>query len=145
VAADTAAHTAEYAGFVKKAGARYWKATAPVNHRNQQGPRRSPDIVRASRPHNNSESEGRRRPKDGLDQVDRDLNVAACGLRITAELVGRVEQVLSNLAIDSRQADIETSREGVSVACLAQVHFGVNGYVSRQLDLRFAGLDLNRA
>jgi len=80
-----------------------------------------------------------------LRQFDRDLNVAACGVRITAKLVGRVDEVLSNLAVDSRQTDIETSRERVSAACHAQVHFGVNGHVSRQLDLRFAGLDLNRA
>ena len=52
------------------------------------------------------------RLRPGLDQFHHDFNVAACGVRITAELVVCVEQVLSNLVIDSRQADIETSREG---------------------------------
>ena len=40
----------------------------------------------------------------GLDQVDRDLNVTAYGVRITAQLVGRVDQVLSNLAVEALTA-----------------------------------------
>ena len=80
-----------------------------------------------------------------LDHVDRDVDVAACGVGIRAQLVRRVHQSLGNFALQTRKADVETGREDVSAVGCAQVHFGVNGHVSWQLDLRFAGRELDRA
>ena len=56
----------------------------------------------------------------------------------------RVHQSLGNFALQTRQADVETGREAVSAASCAQVHFGVNGQLSWESDLPFAGRELYR-
>src|SRR5271157_3644833 len=62
--------------------------------------------------------------------VDLDIDVAASGIRVRAQLVGVLYQVLSDLARDSRQADIEARCESVGAMRRSKVHFGVDGHVT---------------
>ena len=87
---------------------------------------------------------GRPDPHVGLDQVDRDVDIAPCGVGIRAQLVRLVHQSLGNFTLQTRQADVETGREAVSAASCAQVHFGVNRHVRWKSDLPFAGRELYR-
>jgi hypothetical protein len=80
----------------------------------------------------------------GLDQVDRDVDVAPCRVRIRAQLVRCVDQILSNFGLQTWQADVEAGCERVSAASCAQVHFSVNRHISWESDLPFAGRELYR-
>jgi hypothetical protein len=77
-------------------------------------------------------------------QIDRDLNVAARGVGIRAQLVRRVHKSLSHFALQTRQADVETCREDETAVSRSQVHFGVNSHLSGEGDLPFAGRELYR-
>ena len=77
-----------------------------------------------------------------LDQIDRYVDVAASCVGIRAQLVRRFHQRLSEFALQTRQADVETGREGVSAAGCTQVHFRVDCDVRRESDLLLAGGEL---
>jgi hypothetical protein len=59
----------------------------------------------------------------GLDNIDCDVNVAACGAGIRAHLVRGVYQGLVDFPLQSRQADIETGRQTVNAMRYAEDHF----------------------
>ena len=75
----------------------------------------------------------------GSHDVDRDVDVPACGLGIGTRLVCGVHQGLGDLALHPGQADVEASLEEVLAAGAAKVHFGVNGRISREAGLHFGG------
>ena len=50
-----------------------------------------------------------------------------------------IHQALSDVALHTRQADVEASAEEVAAVRQVQVHFGVDGDVGRQRDFLFAG------
>src|SRR5262245_55834019 len=66
------------------------------------------------------------------DQVDRDVDVPAGGLGVRAQLVCGVYQGLSDLGLQTRQADVEASPEDVTAVIRAEVHLGVDGPVGRE-------------
>jgi hypothetical protein len=55
-----------------------------------------------------------------------------------------VHESLGGLAVHARQTDVEASREAEDAMRRSQVDLGVNGHVSRQRDLLFAGDELDR-
>ena len=59
--------------------------------------------------------------------------------------MGCFHQRLSDFAVQTWKANVETGPEGISAAGCAQVHFGVNRDVRWESDLLFAGRDLYRA
>src|SRR5580698_912841 len=59
---------------------------------------------------------------DRSDQVDRNVDVAACGFRVGANLVRFVHQGLGDVALDTGQADVEASAEEVAAVRQIQVH-----------------------
>ena len=71
----------------------------------------------------------------GLDQVDFDIDVPPCGFRIGTNLVRAVHKRLRHLMLQTRQADVETSLEKVTLVAQAKVHLGVNRKVRRQFHL----------
>src|SRR5258708_40071852 len=71
------------------------------------------------------------RDQPGSDQFDRNIDVAACGFRVRTNLVRFVDQGLGGVAIDTRQADVQTSTEKVATVRHVQIHFGVDRDVSR--------------
>jgi hypothetical protein len=58
--------------------------------------------------------------------------------------VRRVHRGLGKFVLQIRQAHVETGSEALSAASCAQVHFGVNGQLSWESDLPFAGRELYR-
>src|SRR5262249_23139649 len=77
----------------------------------------------------------------GLDEGDRNLHVAACGLGVWARPMRAIDEGRSDLGFDARQADIETSPEDVTIAVEAQVDFGSDGHGVWQRDLHPGGLN----
>ena len=73
-----------------------------------------------------------------LNQVDRNVDVAAGGFGVRTNLVRFVDQSLGDFALDARQADVEASAEEVAAVREVQVHFGVDRDVGRQGDFSFA-------
>src|SRR6266403_793300 len=80
----------------------------------------------------------------GSDHVDRDVDVAACGVGVRAHLVRGVHESLGSLAVNTRQTDVEASREAEDAMRRSQVDLGVNGHVSRERDLLLTGDELDR-
>src|SRR6202161_4862432 len=74
---------------------------------------------------------------DRSDQVDRNVDVAACGFRVGANLVRFVHEGLGDVALDTGQADVEASAEEVAAVR--------DGQVGRQSDFPVAGRKRNRA
>ncbi len=85
------------------------------------------------------------RGRSGSDQVDRNIDVAAGGFGVRARLVRGIHQGLGDVALQTGQADVETSLKEVSVPGLAQIYFGVDNRVSREGNLCFSGRELHRA
>jgi hypothetical protein len=67
------------------------------------------------------------RDDSGSDQVDRDVDVVPRGFGIRTNLVRGVHQGAGDVALQTRQADVVVSSEGVSTVSDAQVHLGVDG------------------
>src|ERR1700724_2786150 len=81
-----------------------------------------------------------------LHHVERNLDVAPCSVGIcTCLAVRRVHNGLGDFALQTRQADVKPCSEEVNVARMAQVYFGINGYVSRKRDLHPIGNKPHRA
>jgi hypothetical protein len=122
-------------GFQPRKGAKNAKggSFAGGNKGNEE-PRKEWDYV-----HEPAEARSAVRDRCGSDQVNDDVDVATYGFRIRTGLVRGVCQGLSHFAIQTRQTDVEARLEGVSAVGQTQVHFGVNGQVSRDLDFHFAG------
>src|SRR5258707_14675277 len=90
--------------------------------------------------------ESRRNPcktvcyRSGLHHVERHLDVAPCSVGIcTCLAVRRVHNGLRDFALQARQVNVKPCSEEVNVARMAQVYFGINGYVSRKRDLHPVG------
>jgi hypothetical protein len=66
------------------------------------------------------------------DQVDGNVDVAACCFRVRTDLVCFVDQGLSGSAIDAWKADVEPSTEELTVISDVQIHFGVDRDPGRQ-------------
>jgi hypothetical protein len=66
------------------------------------------------------------------------VDVAARGFGIRTGLVRAIHQPPGNVAIQTRQANVEASLERVA-SVETQVHFGIYGRIGRELDLHFAG------
>src|SRR5579864_770144 len=78
--------------------------------------------------------------RSGLQHVERNLDVAPCSVGIgTCLAVRGVHNGLGDFALQTRQADGKPCSEEVNVASMAQVYFGIDGYVSRKFDLHFVG------
>src|SRR5208283_257255 len=84
----------------------------------------------------------RMRDRPGFDVRD-NVDVAVCGFGIWTLLVRTVHQRLGDFAIYAREVDVEASLNEVTAAGCAQIHFGVNGELSRQLDFHSGGHDLD--
>src|SRR5712672_2373780 len=78
------------------------------------------------------------------DQIDFNIDVAASCLGVRTNLIRFVRQSLSSRALDTRQADVESHAEEVTVVCHAQIHFSVDDQVSRQRNFPLAGRKRNR-
>jgi hypothetical protein len=50
-----------------------------------------------------------------------------------------VHNGLGDFALQARQADVKPRSEKVNVARIAQVYFGIDGYLSRTFDFHFVG------
>src|SRR3979490_2744545 len=70
--------------------------------------------------------------RSGLHHVERDVDVASCSVGICTCLAVRgVLNGLGDFALQARQADVKPRSEEVNVARIAQVYFGIDGYLSR--------------
>ena len=67
----------------------------------------------------------------GSDQFDNDVDIVPCCFGIRACLVPGVHQGLGDFALQTWKADVEASLKEEIPADSAQVHFGVNGGLSR--------------
>src|SRR5262245_64595809 len=79
-----------------------------------------------------------------LNEVDFDVDVASCGLRVRADLVRGVHESLSDLAVQARQADVEASPEEETAVIRTQVYLCVDGPVGREGDLPLGGRQPDR-
>src|SRR5258706_14487649 len=78
--------------------------------------------------------------KSGSNHVERDFDIAPCSVGICTCLAVRgVHNCLGDFALQTRQADVKPCSEEVNVARMAQVYFGIDGYVSRKLNLHAIG------
>src|SRR6266851_4637782 len=78
--------------------------------------------------------------KSGSHHADRNVDVAArCVGICTCLAVCGVHNGLGDFALQARQADVKPCSEEVNVARIAQVYFGIDGYVSRKFDLHLIG------
>src|SRR5438309_2318608 len=67
-------------------------------------------------------------------------NPLACSSGICTCLAVRVvHNGLGDFALQARQADVKPCAKEVNVARIAQVYFGIDGCVSRKLDLHLVG------
>src|SRR5712692_987848 len=74
--------------------------------------------------------------RSGLHHVERNVDVAPCSIGICTFLAVRgVHNGLGDFALQARQADVKPCAKEVNVARIAQVYFGIDGCVSRKLDL----------
>src|SRR5437879_3326935 len=84
--------------------------------------------------------EARLAAASALHHVDRNLDVAPCSVGIgTCLAVRRVHDGLGDFALQTWHADVEPCPEEVNVAGIAQVYFGIDGYVSGKRDLHPSG------
>lgn len=72
---------------------------------------------------------------------DQNIDVAACGFRVGACLVGRVSQGFSYVSIQTGKAYIETGLERVCSVLKAEVYLRVYGRIGRKNDFHFTGGD----
>src|SRR5713101_7208603 len=80
-----------------------------------------------------------------LHHVERNLDVSPCSVGICTCLAVRgVHNGLGDFALQTRQADVKPCPEEVNVARVAQVYFGIDGYVSRKPDLHPVGHKAHR-
>src|ERR1700730_5002776 len=78
--------------------------------------------------------------RSALHHVERNLDVAPRSVGICTCLAVRgVRNGLGDFALQTRQADIKPRSEEVNVARMAQVYFGIDGYVCRKRDLHPVG------
>src|SRR6266851_9157068 len=78
--------------------------------------------------------------RSGSHHPDRNVDVAPCSVGICACLgVSDVHNGLSDFALQAWQADVKPCAKEVTVARIAQVYFGIEGCVSRKLDLHLVG------
>jgi hypothetical protein len=61
-----------------------------------------------------------------------------------AHVMRGVHNGLGNFALQTRQADVKPCSEEVNVSGIAQVYFGIDGCVSRKLDLHLVGHKAHR-
>src|SRR5215207_340864 len=66
------------------------------------------------------------------DDPDRHVDVAASCLGIGADPIRFLDDGLSDLALGTRQADVEASAEEVPAVHQAQIHFGVDTCLGRK-------------
>ena len=74
-----------------------------------------------------------------LGYVEGDLYVAAGGAGVGADLVSGLNQLVRGFGIDSGQADVQPGRKLKLSVSGAEVDFGVDGGIGRQIDFSFAG------
>src|SRR3954469_509348 len=85
-------------------------------------------------------------PLQVLHHVESDVDVAPGSVGICTCLAVRgVHNGLGDVALQARQADVKPCSEEVNVARIAQVYFGIDGYVSRKFDLHLVGHNRHRA
>src|SRR6266550_1835507 len=72
-----------------------------------------------------------------LHQVNLDVDVPSCGLGIRTRLMRAVQERLRDLTIHTRQADVKTRLEEVTIAASQKINFGINGDIGWQLHLHF--------
>src|SRR5271165_7553853 len=72
-------------------------------------------------------------------QVDDDVDIAACCLGVRAALMCLVHQGLGDLPLHPRQADVEASLKEVSAVSQAEIDFSLDGWANRDNDLALAG------
>src|SRR5713101_43163 len=83
--------------------------------------------------------------RSGLHHVDRNVDVAPCSVGVgTCLAVRRVHNGLGDFALQTRHADVKPCPEKVKVAGIAQVYFGIDGYVSGKRDLHPSGHNAHR-
>jgi len=73
------------------------------------------------------------------EQVGLDMDVAMRRLGVRADPVRRVDQRLRNLAVDTRQADVEAYLEDIGAAVEDQVDFCINYRQGREGNLPLGG------
>jgi hypothetical protein len=71
------------------------------------------------------------------------MDVAACSAGIRANLVRSIHEGFGRLVFRPGQADIETGGEAENAVRRAEINLGVDGRVSRERDLHYAGHDLD--
>ena len=59
--------------------------------------------------------------------------------RVALEYAHVTSCVASTMELHARQPDVKPCSEKVNVARIAQVYFGIDGYVSRKFDLHLVG------
>src|SRR5579864_1787406 len=78
--------------------------------------------------------------RSGSQHAERNVDVAPCSVGIcTCLSVRGVHNGLGDFALQARQADVKPCSEKVNIARIAQVYFGIDGWVSRKLDLQLVG------
>src|SRR5207247_10529933 len=83
--------------------------------------------------------------RSGSYDLDRNVDVAPCSVGIcTCRLVRGVHNGLGDFALQAWQADVKPCSEEVNVARIAQVYFGIDGYVSRKFDFHLVGYTPHR-
>jgi hypothetical protein len=75
----------------------------------------------------------------GSNQVDDDVDIAACCFGVRARLMGFIHQGLSDLPLHTRQADGKASLEEASAVSQAEIDFGREDQANRENDLPLAG------
>src|SRR5580704_2127580 len=78
---------------------------------------------------------GRRSPSD---ESDRDFDIAAYRLGIRARLMRGIHQRLSHFAIDTRQADVESSFEEIAIIGETKIDLRVDRKIRGECDLQFS-------
>jgi len=75
----------------------------------------------------------------GSDQVDYDVDIAACCFGIRARLTCFIHQSLGDFPLHTGQADVKASLEEVSAVSQTQIDFGLDDQANRENDLPLAG------
>ena len=81
----------------------------------------------------------------GLNQVDHDVDMAACRFGVHARLMCFIRQSLSDLPLHARQADAKASPKEVGAVSQTQIDFGLNGQAYWDSTRPLAGYNRDRA
>ncbi len=79
------------------------------------------------------------------NQVDRDVDIAACRLGVGAGLVCGINQSPGGLTIEPRQGDIQTGLQDIAALAMAQVDLGIDRGLGGHRDLALARRQPDRA